>query len=127
MVKVAFSAHAPKPIGPYSQGIMAKGQGYLFISGQLPINPDTMAIETVDVREQAKVVLRNIAAILKSENLGSHHVVKATVFLKSMNDFALVNEEYERFFVEHKPARTCIEVSRLPKDALVEIDAIAMY
>ncbi len=114
---------APAAVGPYSQAIVA--QGFAFISGQIPLNPATMTVPSNDVREQTKVVLSNLKAILDAAGAMTQSVVRTTVYLKSMNDYALVNEEYERFFAEHKPARVCVEVARLPRDVLVEIDAIA--
>ena len=115
---------APQAIGPYSQAI--KAGNLLFVSGQLPINPATGAIEATDVKEQTRQVLLNIKAILEQEGLDLHHVAKTTIFLGNMGDFPAVNEVYGGFFGEHKPARSTVEVSRLPKDALIEIEAIAI-
>ena len=126
MYKKIFTELAPKAVGPYSQAIVASGQSLIFVSGQIPLNPYTMTIESTDIREQARVVLKNLAAILSTSGAGPEHVTKTCIYLKSMNDFTAVNEEYEKFFSEHKPARVCVEVARLPKDALVEIDAIAV-
>lgn len=117
---------APSAVGPYSQAIVATGQNHIFVSGQIAFNKATMKIETSDVREQTKIVLANLFAILEEAGAGPNHVVRTTIFLKNMNDFSAVNEEYEQFFPEHKPARVCVEVARLPRDALVEIDAIAV-
>jgi 2-iminobutanoate/2-iminopropanoate deaminase len=126
MHKKISTDKAPAAVGPYSQAIIAQGQQLIFISGQIPLNPKTMKIESADVREQTKMVLKNLSSILDAAGIDSRAVAKTTVFLKDMNDFATVNEEYEKFFSDHKPARACVEVSRLPKDALVEIEAIAV-
>lgn len=117
---------APAAVGPYSQAIVAEGKSLIFISGQIPLDPVSMKIETTDVALQTKVVLKNLSSLLKASGVGPEHVVKTTIFIKDMNDYAAINAEYERFFSEHKPARACVEVARLPKDALVEIEAIAV-
>lgn len=124
MIKKVSTDKAPAAVGPYSQAIVA--QGFVFVSGQIPLNPFTMKVETSDIREQTKVVLSNLKAVLEAAGADQRSVVKTTVYLKDMNDFTKVNEEYERFFSEHKPARACVEVARLPRDVLVEIDAIAI-
>ena len=121
------TSNSPKAVGPYSQAILAKGQNFLFISGQIPLDPITMKIGASDVRGQTTLVLKNLLAILREAGAEIANVTKTTVYIKDMNDFALINEEYERVFSEHKPARACIEVARLPKDVLVEIDAIAIW
>jgi 2-iminobutanoate/2-iminopropanoate deaminase len=121
------SQFAPCAIGPYSQAVIASGTNMMFISGQIPLNPQTMKIESFDIKEQTRQVLSNIGAILKEANIDKNTIVKTTVYLKNMEDFSLVNEEYEAFFAKDKPARACVEVARLPKDALVEIDAIAIF
>jgi len=121
-----FTDEAPLAVGPYSQAVKAKGQNMVFVSGQIPLNPSSMNIEGSDIKEQTRLVLKNLAAVLKAAGVGPHHVVKTTVYLKDMNDFATMNAEYSNFFSEHKPARACVEVARLPKDVLVEIDAIAL-
>jgi 2-iminobutanoate/2-iminopropanoate deaminase len=127
MQNLVSSQLAPCAIGPYSQAIIASGTHMLFISGQIPLNPQTMKVESSDIREQTRRVLSNIGAILKEAKVDKNTIVKTTVYLKNMEDFSLVNEEYEGFFLKHKPARVCVEVARLPKDALVEIDAIAIF
>ncbi|WP_371363343.1 RutC family protein [Sporomusa rhizae] len=114
---------APAAIGPYSQAI--KANGLLFISGQLPVNPADGTIPA-KVEAQAKQSLENVMAILYSAGLGANDVVKTTVFLKDMNDFAAVNAVYAEYFTKEFPARACIEAARLPKDALVEVEAIAV-
>lgn len=126
MHKQINTPDAPKAVGPYSQAVMATGGNLIFISGQIPLDATTMKVEVSGVREQTQVVLKNLSTILKAAGVGPHHVVRTTVYLKDMNDFSAVNEEYEKFFTEHKPARVCVEVARLPRDVLVEIDAIAV-
>jgi 2-iminobutanoate/2-iminopropanoate deaminase len=125
-VKQAFStAEAPKAIGPYSQAIRA-GQ-LLFASGQIPTDPATGAIVDGDVAAQTRRVFDNLGAVLKAANLSFADVVKTTVFLADMNDFAAMNEVYGKYFSEPYPARATVQVARLPKDARVEIDLIASY
>lgn len=121
MKKEINTKHAPKAIGPYSQG-MATEQ-VLFISGQLPINPETGEMPE-DVAAQTKQSLSNLKAILEQDGLTMSDVVKTTIFVKDIEEFAVVNEVYGEFFVEPFPARSTIEVARLPKDAKVEIEAI---
>ena len=114
---------APVAVGPYSQAIMAGN--LLFTSGQLGLVPETgMLPESVEA--QAEQSLKNIGAILEASGLGTADVVKTTVFIRDMNDFAAVNRIYAAFFGDHKPARSCVEVARLPKDGLVEIEAVAV-
>lgn len=120
-----MTPNAPKPIGPYSQAIRAGG--LLFCSGQIPLDPETGdLVGSGDVVAQARQVLTNLSAVLEAggSNLGS--VVKTTIFLKSMGDFPKVNAIYEEFFKAPAPARSTVEVARLPKDVLVEIEAIAI-
>jgi 2-iminobutanoate/2-iminopropanoate deaminase len=126
MHKKISTDKAPAAVGPYAQAIVAQGANLVFVSGQIPLNPATMKIESDDVRAQTITVLKNLLAVLEASGAGLRSVVKTTVYLKSMNDFLVVNEEYEKFFAEHKPARACVEVARLPRDVLVEIDAIAV-
>ena len=121
-----FTDQAPSVVGPYSQAVKAKGQSMLFVSGQIPLDPKSMQVASPNVKEQTQTVLKNLAAILRASGATHEHVVKTTVYLKDMNDFAVMNAEYSIFFSEHKPARVCVEVARLPKDVLVEIDAIAV-
>lgn len=115
---------APAAIGPYSQA-MAVGE-LVFTAGQIALDPATMEIVAADVAAQTDRVLRNLTAILGAAGSSLHRVVKTTVFLKSMDDFAAMNEVYGRHFGSHRPARSTVEVARLPKDVLVEIDAIAL-
>ena len=123
MKKVVSTEHAPKAIGPYSQAVEAGG--LVFVSGQLPIDPATGAFPE-GIEAQTRQSLTNAKAILAAAGLGMENVVKTTVFLKDMNDFAAMNAVYAEFFGEGGyPARSAIEVARLPKDASVEIEVIA--
>lgn len=115
---------APAAIGPYSQAV--KVNNMLFISGQIPINPETGELVENDIVLQTQQVLRNIKAILAEENLSIEQVFKTTIFIKDMAQFPVINEEYSNFFKDHKPARSTVEVSRLPKDVLIEIESIAV-
>ena len=124
MTKTILSDKAPQPIGPYSQAIVAEGK-FLFISGQLGLMPDGNFAGD-DAETQTLQVLKNIEAVLNAAGCTPKDVVKTTLLLKNMNDFALVNEIYGRYFGESKPARATMEVCRLPKDGLVCIDAIAL-
>jgi 2-iminobutanoate/2-iminopropanoate deaminase len=123
MADVVATKDAPQAIGPYSQAI--KSGGFLFSSGQIAIDPATSQVIEGDVAAQTERVMKNLAAILKAGGLSLQRVVKTTVYLKSMGDFATMNEIYGRHFGEHRPARSTVEVARLPKDVLVEIDVIA--
>ena len=116
-------AHVPAAVGPYSQAV--KQGGFLFCSGQIPINPEAGKIEATDVEGQARQVLANINALLSSQGLGMKDVVKATVFLTTMADFPKVNPIYEAAFDGHKPARSTVAVAGLPLGALIEIEVIA--
>ncbi|HHY63110.1 MAG: RidA family protein [Bacillota bacterium] len=122
--KVVDTDRAPAAIGPYSQGIVA-GQ-FLFVSGQTPLDPATEKLVDGGIKEQTKRALDNIVGILEAAGTGLDKVVKVTVYLEDMNDFAAMNEVYASYFGSEQPARCAIEVSRLPKDAKVEIDAIAI-
>src|ERR1700682_1690460 len=119
------SPDAPKAIGPYSQAVRA-GQ-LLFASGQIPTDPATGAIVDGDVAAQTRRVFDNLNAVLKAANLSFANVVRTTVFLADMNDFAAMNEVYGKYFSEPYPARATVQVARLPRDARVEIDLIATY
>jgi 2-iminobutanoate/2-iminopropanoate deaminase len=123
MAQVVATKDAPQAIGPYSQAI--RSGGFLFSSGQIAIDPSTGQVIEGDVAAQTERVMKNLAAILKAAGLSLSNVVKTTVFLKSMGDFATMNEIYGKHFGEHRPARSTVEVARLPKDVLVEIDVIA--
>jgi 2-iminobutanoate/2-iminopropanoate deaminase len=123
MKRIIKTDKAPGAIGPYSQGVSALG--LVFLSGQIPLNCKTGEMIEGDVSEQTEAVLKNIAALLDEAGSRMENVVKTTVFIKNMDDFAKVNEVYARFFKENCPARSCVEVSALPKGALVEIEVIA--
>jgi len=126
VTKSAVSApDAPKAIGPYSHGVRT-GQ-LLFLSGQVPIDPTTGNLVDGDVSAQTRRVMLNLEAVLKAAGLSLHDVVRTTIFLADMNDFAAVNAVYGTFFADPYPARATVQVSRLPKDARVEIDAIAAF
>lgn len=124
MRAVVATEKAPRAIGPYSQGIRANGM--VFVSGQIAIDPANQQLIEGDVSAQTERVLKNISAILWDAATDIDKVVKTTVFLKSMNDFSAMNEVYGRFFRKDPPARSTVEVARLPKDVLVEIDVIAL-
>lgn len=115
---------APKAIGPYSSAL--KADPFLFISGQVPFDPSTGEMVGGDISAQTRQVLDNIGALLKAGGLSYTHVVRTTVFLADMDDFAAMNEVYRTFFVEPYPARSTVQAARLPRDARIEIDAIAM-
>ncbi|WP_312699484.1 RidA family protein [Sedimentibacter sp.] len=123
--KVVQTSNAPAAVGPYSQGI--KAGNTIYVSGQLPINPATGELYTGDdIKEETRLSLMNVKAILEEAGASLKDVVKCTVFIKDMNQFGLINEMYSEVFGDTKPARVCVEVARLPKDANVEIDAIAV-
>ena len=123
--KVVQTSNAPAAVGPYSQGI--KAGNTIYVSGQLPINPATGELYTGDdIKEETRLSLMNVKAILEEAGASIKDVVKCTVFIKDMNQFGLINEMYSEVFGDTKPARVCVEVARLPKDANVEIDAIAV-
>ncbi len=124
MREVISTDHAPKAIGPYSQAIRAAGM--IFTSGQVALDPATQQIVPGDVAAQTDRVLKNLAAILQNSGSGLDKVLRCTVFLKNMGDFAAMNEVYGRYFTQRPPARSTVEVARLPKDVLVEIDVIAL-
>jgi 2-iminobutanoate/2-iminopropanoate deaminase len=116
---------APAAIGPYSQA--CGFANLLFLSGQIALSPDTGVLSDGSVSDQTERVMDNLKAVLGAANLGFENVVKTTIYLSNMNDFGLVNEVYGRFFPENPPARATVEVSRLPKNALVEIDLVAAF
>ena len=115
---------APQAIGPYSQAI--KANGFVFVSGQTALDPRTGQMVGQDIKTQTRRVLENIKAVLQAAGTSLDHVVQCSVFLKDMNDFGPMNEEYGSYFKELPPARTTVQAAKLPRDALVEIDAIAM-
>ncbi len=123
MIQGLTTQNAPRAIGPYSQAMIC--DDLLFCSGQTPIDPQTMELVGNDIVPQTRRALTNLQIVLKSANIDLSSVVKTTVYLKSMADFDRMNKVYEQMFGDHRPARTTVEVSRLPLDALVEIDCIA--
>lgn len=122
-MKSVHTDQAPAAIGPYSQGITVNNMFYS--SGQIPLTAEGVMI-TGDIKEQTHQVFSNLKAVLTAAGASFETVVKATVFIKNMDDFAAVNEVYGEYFSNHKPARSCVEVARLPKDALVEIEVVAL-
>ena len=124
MREVVSTKDAPQAIGPYSQAI--KANGFVFVTGQVAIDPATQQVLTGDVAAQTDRVLRNLSEILEAAGSGLGRVVRATVFLKNMSDFAAMNAVYGKYFSTAPPARSTVEVARLPKDMLVEIDVIAL-
>ena len=126
MKNILSTDKAPAAIGPYSQGISAQLRSIVITSGQLPIDPATGAFAEGGIAGQTRQSLENVKAVLAADGLGLENVIKTTVFLKDMNDFAAMNEVYATFFAADPPARSAVEVARLPKDALVEIEAIAV-
>jgi len=124
MRKIISTKDAPQAIGPYSQAI--KANGFIFTSGQIAIDPSTQQVVGGDVAAQTERVLKNLSEILEAAGSGLGKVVRSTVFLKNMNDFAAMNQVYGKYFSSAPPARSTVEVARLPKDVLVEIDVIAL-
>jgi 2-iminobutanoate/2-iminopropanoate deaminase len=123
MMKTVQTTLAPAAIGPYSQGIIVNNLFYS--SGQIPLTADGNLVEG-DIKKQTRQVFQNLEAVLTAAGSSFDQVVKATVFIKDMNEFALVNEIYGEYFSTHKPARSCVEVARLPKDVLIEIEVVAL-
>jgi len=123
MRDVILTDKGPKPIGPYSQAI--RTNGLLYVSGQVALDPKTGEMSAGDIRQQTERTFENIKGILEAAGSNLHHVAKTTVFLKDMNDFAAMNEVYGKYFTLAPPARSTVQVARLPKDALVEIEVIA--
>lgn len=123
MKEIIATEKAPAAIGPYSQAITVNG--LVFTSGMIPIDPATNALVEGDITVQAKQAIGNLEALLVASGSDLAHVIKTTVFIKDMNDFGKVNEVYASFFTTDYPARSCVEVARLPKDVLIEIEAIA--
>jgi len=121
--EVLINKKAPAAIGPYSPGL--KAGNLIFVSGQIPIDPKTGEMKEGDIEVKTKMVLENLKAVLEPYSIGLENVVKTTVFLKDINNFVRVNKVYGEYFKEKFPARSCVEVSRLPKDAEIEIEAIA--
>jgi 2-iminobutanoate/2-iminopropanoate deaminase len=123
-MKFIETKKAPAAVGPYSQAVEANGT--LYVSGQIPFVPETMTLVGATIQEQTKQSLDNIKAIVEEAGYKVENIVKCQVFLKDMNDFTYMNKVYEDFFDGHKPARCAVEVSRLPKDVKVEIDAVCV-
>jgi 2-iminobutanoate/2-iminopropanoate deaminase len=122
-IKTVSTDDAPKAIGPYSQAVEAGG--FVFVSGQIPIDPKTGNVVQSDIKIQARQVMENASAILAAAGCGMKNVVKATLYLRNMADFGLVNEVYGGYFPSDPPARATVEVSRLPKDVAIEMDFLA--
>jgi 2-iminobutanoate/2-iminopropanoate deaminase len=124
MKKIIKTDLAPRPIGPYNQAVIA--ERFLFTAGQIAIEPQTGEFIAGDIKEQTRLVLQNISAILAEAKASLDQVVKTTIFLKNINDFSGMNEVYSEFFSKNFPAKSTVEVARLPKDALVEIECMAI-
>lgn len=124
MIETIATEAAPKALGPYSQAL--KAGGFIYCSGQIPINPATNSIEAVTIEDQTRQAITNLMNVLEKAGSSLSNVVKTTVFIKDMNDFAALNAVYAEMFGDAKPARSCVEVARLPKDVKVEIECIAV-
>ncbi len=124
MKKIIKTDKAPAPVGPYNQATMS--ENFIFTAGQIAMDPKTGELSENDVRIQTERVIENLKAVLEEAGSGLSKVLKTTVFLKNMDDFAAMNEVYARYFQDNSPARSAIEVARLPKDVLVEIECIAL-
>lgn len=122
-MKVIQTPNAPAAIGPYSQGIIVNN--IFYSSGQIPLTTEGQMV-TGDVKDQTHQVFKNLQALLETAGASFETVIKATVFIKNMDDFAAINEVYGQYFNSHKPARSCVEVAKLPKDALIEIEVVAL-
>ncbi len=121
--KIVETSQAPKAIGPYSQAIVSGG--FLFSAGQIPLDPATMQLVEGDIKVQTQRVLENLKAVLEAESLDFSKVIKTTIYLKDLNDFQAVNEIYSKYFGDFKPARSTVQVAKLPLDSLIEIELIA--
>jgi 2-iminobutanoate/2-iminopropanoate deaminase len=124
VIETVATDRGPKAIGPYSQAVRANG--FVFLSGQIPLDPKTQQVVEGDAAVQTERVLENLKGVVEAAGSALHRVVKTTVFLADMNDFAAMNEVYARYFSTHPPARSTVEVARLPKNVRVEIDLIAL-
>ncbi len=124
MKEIITAQNAPKAAGPYSTAV--RQNGFVFLSGQIPLDPQTGQLVTGSIEEQTARVLDNLKAVLEAAGLSFNNVVKTTVFLKDMGNFARMNETYAKYFSSNPPARSTVEVARLPRDVQVEIEAIAM-
>ena len=125
MKKIVSTSQAPQAIGPYNQAVIDPKLGLLFTSGQIGMDPQTGQLVGTDINSQTVRVFKNLKAVLEAGGCGFENVIKSTIFLKDMNDFTAVNEIYAEYFIKDFPARSTVEVARLPKDALVEIEMIA--
>jgi len=123
MIETVSTEKAPKALGPYSQAL--KAGGFVWCSGQIPINPATNTIEAVTIEDQTRQAITNLSNVLAAAGTSLANVVKTTVFIKDMNDFSALNGVYAEMFGDTKPARSCVEVARLPKDVKVEIECVA--
>ena len=123
MLKVLHTTNAPAAVGPYSQGMQVGN--LIYVSGQLPLNPGTGELVSSSIEAATAQSLENCKAIIEAAGSTLNHVVKVEIFMKDMNDFVKMNEVYATYFVDHKPARAAVEVARLPKDAIIEIQMIA--
>lgn len=123
-MKMIQTLHAPAAVGAYSQGVLTNNT--LYVSGQIPFIPETMTLISQDIQEQTLQSLKNVLAIVEAAGMQKENIVKCTVFMTNMGDFQLMNQVYGNFFGEHKPARAAVEVRRLPKDVMIEIEAIAI-
>lgn len=124
MIETVATDRGPKAIGPYSQAIRANG--FVFLSGQIPLDPKTQQVVEGDIAVQTERVLENLKGVVEAAGSSLQHAIKTTVFLTDMNDFTAMNEVYGRYFSAHPPARSTIEVSRLPRNVRVEIDLVAL-
>ena len=124
MIETVATDRGPKAIGPYSQAVRANG--FVFLSGQIPLDPKTQQVVEGDIAVQTERVMENLKGVVEAAGSSLNRVVKTTVFLADMNDFAAMNEVYSRYFNANAPARSTVEVARLPKNARVEIDLIAL-
>jgi 2-iminobutanoate/2-iminopropanoate deaminase len=124
MQKIIKTNNAPAPIGPYNQAV--KANGFLFVSGQIPANPETGEIVQGSIEDETQMVMKNLQAILTEAGIGFSHVVKASIFISNMDDFAKINAVYGSYFTDNFPARETVQVARLPKDVNVEISVIAI-
>ncbi len=123
-MEIISTDKAPAAIGPYSQAV--KCGNVIYTSGSIPVNPANGEVVAGGAAEQTEQAIKNLAAILEGADASLENVVKTTVFIKNMNDFATINEVYKKFFTKNYPARSCVEVARLPKDVLVEIECVAV-
>ena len=123
MIETVYTGNAPKALGPYSQAL--KAGGFVWCSGQIPVNPATNTVEAATIEDQTRQAIENLKNVLAAAGTSLANVVKTTVFIKDMNDFAALNAVYAEMFGDTKPARSCVEVARLPKDVKVEIECVA--